>query len=447
MAAGPGGVVHVVWYDERDAGYPEIFYKRSTDAGVNWSADTRLTNSDLIESEYPSVCVSSANVHLVWRDWRDGNGEIYYKRSTDAGVNWSTDTRLTNDANYSEYPSVCALGTNVHVVWYDSRAGGANYEIYYKRSTDNGVTWQTDARLSNGLKGSWDPSVATSGTNVHVVWRDDRDGPGSLDYGEIYYRCSTDGGTSWGSETRLTNNLNAESWYPSVAVTGAVVHVVWMDYRDGNSEIYYKCSTDGGTSWGPETRLTNDPNGSWQPSVYVSGTNVQVAWVDRRDVNWEVYYKRSTNSGASWGADTRLTNDPSDSWGASISVADPVVHVVWHDWRDGNTEIYYKRNPTGNLEADEKGNVRCPKSNVGLKIYQNPTNNKNLRIQYSIPKTGKVRLAICNALGQIKEILIDAEIKAGVYEKVLSKRVESGTYFINLSVDDKMVTRKIVVVE
>ncbi len=47
---------------------------------------------------------------------------------------------------------------------------------------------------------------------------------------------------------------------PVIAINGSVVHVVWSDERDGNYEIYYKRSTDGGVSWGADTRLTNNPS-------------------------------------------------------------------------------------------------------------------------------------------------------------------------------------------
>jgi len=73
-----------------------------------------------------------------------------------------------------------------------------------------------------------------------------------------------------------------------------------------------------------------------------------VIWQDYRDGNGEIYYKRSTDAGLNWEADTRLTNNSANSWYPCISVSDSVVHVVWYDDRDGNNEIYYKRNPTGN---------------------------------------------------------------------------------------------------
>jgi hypothetical protein len=71
------------------------------------------------------------------------------------------------------------------------------------------------------------------------------------------------------------------------------VHVVWSDARDADYEIYYKRSTDGGISWGGDTRLTNAPSTSEIPSITVSGSVVHVVWFDLRDLNYEIYSKRS----------------------------------------------------------------------------------------------------------------------------------------------------------
>ena len=336
--AANGDVLHVVWWDFRDGNW-EIYYKRSADGGTKWGADTRLTIASN-DSWNPSVSVSAQVVHVVWMDRRDGNYEIYYKRSTDEGVSWGADTRLTNNSAISGSPSVSVSGQILHVVWHDSR-DGVN-EIYYKRSTDGGVSWGADTRLTNNPGNSIWPSISVSGQVVHVVWMD-RLGATH----EIHYIRSTDGGTSWETDTQLTNDP-ANSVYPSVSLSGSVVHIVWQEDRDGNYEIYYKRSTDGGVNWGVDIRLTNAPDDSQNPSVSVSGQVVHVVWNDLRDVNSEIYYKRSTDGGISWEADMRLTNDPAASSGCFVSVSGVVLHVVWQDYRDENYEIYYKRNPTGN---------------------------------------------------------------------------------------------------
>ena len=261
---------------------------------------------------------------------------------------WQPDQRLTTDAansNTSDNNAWCvaASGDTVHVVWYDTRDG--NSEIYYKGSTDGGTTWDSDKRLTTDANVSWFPSVAVAGTAVHVVWMDNRDGNF-----ETYYKHSTDGGVTWGSDTRLTTDVNSSN-YASVAVAGTAVHVVWNDNRDGNHEIYYKRSTDAGATWGSDTRLTSDAGISQYPSLSVAGSAVHVVWNDNRDGNWETYYKRSTDAGTTWGSDRRLTTDGSASDNPSVALAGNAVHVVWMDYRDGNYEIYYKRDPTGTAAA------------------------------------------------------------------------------------------------
>src|SRR4030095_7349361 len=124
-------------------------------------------------SEGPTICESGPNVYVMWQDMRDVNFEVYCKRSTDGGLNWGADTRLTNNSFLSGYASACASGLNVHIAWIDTRDG--NQEIYYKRSTDGGINWEADTRLTNNSANSYFTSMTISGTKIHVVWYDGRD--------------------------------------------------------------------------------------------------------------------------------------------------------------------------------------------------------------------------------------------------------------------------------
>ncbi|MCX6162606.1 MAG: T9SS type A sorting domain-containing protein [Ignavibacteriae bacterium] len=427
--ASNGNVVHAVWYDNRD-GNDEIYYKRSADGGTNWGSDTRLTY-DVSASQHPSVAVSGLLVHVVWRDSRDGNIEIYYKRSLDGGINCGADTRLTNDTAYSYRPSLSVSGSLVQIVWYDYRNG--NNDIYYKRSTDGGINCGTDMRLTNDPASSVMPSVAVSGSTIHIVWQDSRDGNS-----EIYYKRSTDGGSTWGTDTRLTNNP-APSYYPSVAVSGSGVHVVWFDDRDGNNEIYYKRSSDGGLNWDVDTRLTNDPAYSGVPNIAVSGTNVHFVWQDQRDGNHEIYYKCSSDGGLNWGADTRLTNNSSVSTQTSISISGSVIHVIWVDLRDGNQEIYYKRNPTGNITEIKNISSEFPDEFKLMQNYPNPFNPVT-KIRFDIPvchsgegRNQFVSIIIYDALGREVETLVNEVQSAGSYSVDFNaSNLSGGVYFCRM---------------
>jgi hypothetical protein len=343
IGAGPGGLLHVVWYDGRNGGTCEIYYKRSTDGGTTWSGDTRLTN-DPAQSDYPALAVQDSNLYVTWFDGRNGGWSVYTKRSTDYGATWGPDVLQShNGGANSMWPSVCASGPNIVVVWADNRNGG-NSQLYYVHSTDYGATWAPEVHLT--FTPSFFPSLSASGSYVHLVWKDTRI------WHDLWYKRSTDGGATWGPDTCLSDPPNY-SQYASVSASGPNVHIAFYDSRTGNTEIFYQRSTDYGFSWERDIQLTSDGGASRSPSIADSGANVSIAWEETRDGNREVYYKSSLDMGSTWGPDVRLTEDPAVSMLPSIALADTMVHVVWTDQRDGNLEIYYKRDPTGNIGVEE----------------------------------------------------------------------------------------------
>ncbi len=436
--------VHVVWYDNRDGNY-EIYHKYSEDGGTMWSADMRLTN-DAGFSYWPGIAVSGPDLHVVWEDDRSGDTEVYYKNSTDGGNSWSNDDLLTSAAGPQGMPSVAIVGGGVHVVWVDFSLMG-NSEIYYCRSTDGGNSWETPVQISNAAGFSEHPSIAAYESYVHVAWHDSRHG---FTNNEIYYRRSTDDGITWGVETRLTENDNFSN-IPSVAVAENNVHVAWEENRDGNFEMYYKSSTDNGQTWGTDERLTNDGADSYYPSLAASGQNVHLVWQDMRDANEEIYYKVSNDCGASWDPDVRLTEDASISQNASICVSGAKVHVAWADERPGNWEIYYKRNPTGNTGVAELTNDA--KSVIHLTAMPNPFTNMttvSFGVEHSAERIG---LSIYDATGRLVKSFyqissIENQKSSVVWDGTdqANRELAGGVYFVKLEAGDFSATEKILLV-
>jgi hypothetical protein len=440
-----GNYVHIAWYDlrhEGGIGNSEIFYKRSTDGGTSWGNDTRLTNA-LSNSDTPTLMVVGSVVHLVWRENRDSNYEIYYKRSTDNGTTWTADTRLTYTAQHSISPASFISGQVIHLVWEEEPVL-FNTEIYYKRSTNGGISWDSLVRLTNWTGDSFSPSVAVSGLNVHVTWTDMRDGQT-----EIYYMRSTDGGTTWGNDSRMSVNDFLNSEFAMVAASGSDVNLIWSDTRatGGYSQVFFKHSSNSGENWGPDSNITTNASNKYYPSFVLSGSNIHTIWEDRRDGNPEIYYKNSTNSGISWGADVRLTNNTAVSEFVSMAVSGTALHVVWRDTRDGNHEIYYKRNPTGNPIGISIVNFEIPEKFSLSQNYPNPFNPET-NIEFTVPKSSMVKIIIYNLLGKEIEILVNESLNAGIYKVIWNASdCPSGIYFYKFESAGIVESKKMILIK
>jgi hypothetical protein len=143
-----------------------------------------------------------------------------------------------------------------------------------------------------------------------------------------------------------------------------------MDNRDGNFEIYFKHSDDGGMTWGADTRLTNNAGDSKFPNLSADGESIFLVWMEYSDGNPEIYFKSSGDRGFTWLPEVRLTDDLAESRYPTVCSSESIVNVVWTDSRDENYEIYYKRDPAGNpVGMDE----HFGGTNAGqLSIYPNP---------------------------------------------------------------------------
>lgn len=309
-----------------------------------WQPELRLTNDSLYSAASDnnawSVAASGDTIHVVWTSavYISTFSEIYYKRSTDGGLTWEANILIANQ-NSPGGAAVSVSGKDVHIIWSQSPSN-QHYDIYYRRSTDGGGSWLPPVAIFTGGESLYQ-SISSSGPVVIVTWAEDLPNNTS----EIYVRNSTTGGNSWGSATRLTNIISIKS-HPSASISGLNVNVVWQDDRDANineSEIFLKRSTTGGNSWGPDTRLTSASGYSWHPSTASIGSTVHVVWEDRRNglQSHDIYYKRSTDFGVSWGNDIRISSTTAAQF-PSVSAEGNNVHIIWQDSPFFDNDIHHR---------------------------------------------------------------------------------------------------------
>jgi hypothetical protein len=94
--ASDGNYVYAVWLDLRD-GNNKIFGARSDDAGKSWSKNMMIytsPDSTVCECCKPSVAVKGAQVHVMFRNWIDGNRDMYLIQSSDKGQTFAAAQKL-----------------------------------------------------------------------------------------------------------------------------------------------------------------------------------------------------------------------------------------------------------------------------------------------------------------------------------------------------------------
>jgi hypothetical protein len=307
----------------------------------------------------------------VWQDEHDydGNIRIFYRRSTNSGKKWDTTVLLEDSPQAASYPCIAASGDTVHVVWQDTR--DTNPEIYYKRSINNGETWEPNIRITYDYGNSLYPSLALSKNTVHLFWGDNRD---ELTNSNIYYTRSTDGGSTWKECQRLRYDTT-EAYYPVAATSGDTIHLVWNDRRNENKEeIYYKRSIDGGNTWQGDKRLTFSKGISACPSIAVLRNDVHVVWfneVEPNEDSSDICYMHSPDAGATWETEQMISKN-SPSYYPSIASSESGIHTIWTTFILYGSKVLYCHG--GSVQPDNLIKKIADDEYTGDNIYNNNGN-------------------------------------------------------------------------
>ena len=167
--------------------------------------------------------------------------------------------------------------------------------------------------------------------------------------------------------------------------------MVWNDGTPGNFEIFYRRSFDGGATFGPIINLSNNAGVSARPAIALSGNNVHVVWDDNTSGNFDILYRRSTDGGASFTESTKnISANSGSSFSPAIAVSASTVHVVWDDSTPGNNDILYRRS-TNNGAAFHP--IKNLSDNVGVsKVPSIAAIGNNVHVVWSDATSGNFEI-------------------------------------------------------
>jgi len=224
------------------------------------------------------------------------------------------------------------------------------------------TSWTDRIRLTRNDFQSRNPDIAIDTNNkFHIVWADARGGFGT----DIYYtQLGTNGDYLLDGHIPLSSDLSSRltedvvlrlttdlaiSEDPTIAIANNKIHIVWVDDRNGKRELYYKWLyySSGALEDYNDLQLTGAPGDRSNPDIAIDAADnnvIHLVWHDYRNGNWEIYYRKIRHAGVVYlGNDIRLTNDLVESSFPSLAVdSNQKIHIVWQDTRTGHYEIYYK---------------------------------------------------------------------------------------------------------
>jgi hypothetical protein len=152
--------------------------RRTIDQGVTWSSPTKISGST---SEGYTIVATGGSALLAYTSTASGTMQTVYRRTTNKGTTWSTAKAFSASSNgrFSTSAQLVLRAGVIAVAFKHGRPGDS--PIWYRQSTDFGLTWSPLSRVSVETVEDSDPDVggvAILDTVRLVGWNENR-GPGA----------------------------------------------------------------------------------------------------------------------------------------------------------------------------------------------------------------------------------------------------------------------------
>ena len=361
MKVNSQGRIFVGWKEAftHNGGGQRVSFSFSADGGATWAPNVLMELNATTRQSDPWLSIADDRAFFTRLEFNTANtvSGISVSNTTD-GVTWGT-TQFYSDAPMFADKETAAhdAAGNLYWAWNtDDQTSGAQ-DIVVTRSADGGRTWMPEAHVpdpGDGVLGAF-VDLHPNGTVLLAWW--------SYFTDDVWFDRSFDGGATWGADVRVNDVPgSAGGWFgtgwmlplPALAVApNETIYAVWPDYRAGDHNIYFGRSDDGGATWSASRRLNDDATTApqWMPDLALDPYGgIHVAWMDDRDGAHNVYYVNSTDGGTSWGPNVRVTDAPTplsyDRPGDYIAIeSDRLgnVYIVWTDGRGADLDIYFTK--------------------------------------------------------------------------------------------------------
>ncbi|CUR51365.1 Putative sialidase [Nitrosotalea devaniterrae] len=237
--------------------YPSPFVRRSDDYGNTWSGINPIMNGTAAGFATDArATVSGNNVYLIWQFNGYGFGKILFAKSNDSAATFGKTVYFDNNGQEG-YPNVLTNGNNVYLFWQTD--GNNTKDIMFAHSVDEGTIFSKPVNISDNKFSSDNyylyKQIASSGNHIYVTWEQH-----NQSNSEIFFKMSSDDGETFGNTINLSEDLDSvvknevnSTWVnfdkPQVVTSRNNAYVGWINNYEGNNNIFFRTSNDGGNTF------------------------------------------------------------------------------------------------------------------------------------------------------------------------------------------------------
>ena len=328
-------------YAERDCGVhcptPWIPLTISKDGGATWGPQLPLCACDRSKAQYdPTIEVvpNTGAVYSAFLDFDRHNGfSTVFTKSTDHGKTWTDPEHVYGNVAWTDKPEITmnASGKDVYVSWNGPQGG----DLYVGISHDFGKTW-TQKKLSKDKRYyyAYDARVLGDGTVVFSESSIVYSGLTKVN-GEVWHHAvvSRDKGKTWENvvvakvplgESCIADGCGPDFYTGQTSVVedapGRLVFAYEAPTTDGGPQrVYVATSSDAGQTWSAGAPLSVSGENATQPRLASSGGGNARIWYMQTAGHdpdaWNVWYRSSSNGGASWSSPVKISDAPEGAAG------------------------------------------------------------------------------------------------------------------------------------
>ena len=303
----------------RDCYSPHMLLQVSADSGQTWEQPRPI--SPVTSRQFdPQITIDPADRRTVYASWlQNDKHDVVVAKSADFGQSWSA-VVAARSAGEADKPVLAVRASDVYVAFSQGRI------LVAAASHDGGITFSTmsvNPEFNPGSAQAGGSTVDPDG-NVFVSWtgyvlRGPAKGSAIL-----YVSKSADRGASWSATPLDISRTPPEcrrykcSWEflgPQITITSDAAGTLYALWNSGRGErqpqrIYFASSTTAGETWSPKSAVSTAARGAEHAFPAIAAADpgdVRIAWMDTRRAYWNTYYRSSTNGGASWSPESKLS--------------------------------------------------------------------------------------------------------------------------------------------